>query len=227
MSTTRRDFLRRTSIYAAGFWALREHCTESAHAMSANDVSPYGPLVDDLNGVLDLPAGFKYRVISVSGAPMSDGMITPGMPDGMATFPGPEGLTIVVRNHELTPFERPGPFGNANELFGNVDVKKIYDAGGGLSPHMGGTTTFVYDTKNQKVLRDFLSLAGTCRNCAGGPTPWNSWITCEESVVRKGPGTDGDYESERDHGYNFEVPANYEIAAYGSRASDRDGQVLS
>jgi uncharacterized protein len=211
MNTTRRDFLRRTSVYTAGFIALRNYCGQSVYGMSSNDASPYGPLVDDMNGVLDLPAGFKYRVISVSGTPMTDGFIMPGMPDGMATFPGPDGLTVVVRNHELTPFEGPGPYGKLNDLFGRIDPQKIYDAGEGLTPHMGGTTTFVYDTKNQKVVRDFLSLVGTCRNCAGGPTPWNSWITCEESVVRKGPGTDGDYRSERDHGYNFEVPANHEI----------------
>jgi secreted PhoX family phosphatase len=46
-----------------------------------------------------------------------------------------------------------------------------------------------------------LSLAGTLRNCAGGPTPWGSWISCEETTLRAGEGT------ARDHGYAFEVPA--------------------
>jgi uncharacterized protein len=211
MYHSRRDFLRRSSIFAAGFLSLRQFCNQNACAAPAHSVSPYGPLQDDLNGVLDLPPGFNYRVISVSGSPMSDGFITPGMPDGMSTFPGPDGLTIVVRNHELLPFEKPGPFGSSSELFSKIDAKKVYDCGEGKTPHMGGTTTFLYDTKNQKVVRDYLSLAGTARNCAGGPTPWNSWITCEESVVQKGPGADGDYTSERNHGYNFEVPASADI----------------
>ncbi len=212
MNASRRDFLARSSIFAAGFLSLRSFCEQSAYGNGNAGDAPYGPLVDDLNGVLDLPAGFNYRVISVSGAPMSDGFITPGLPDGMATFPGPDGLTIIVRNHEMLPLDTPGPFGKLNELFGKVDAKKLYDLGEGLTPHLGGTTTLVYDTKSQKVIRDFLSLGGTTRNCAGGVTPWNSWITCEETVIRTGPGTDGDYRSERDHGYNFEVPATYEIA---------------
>jgi hypothetical protein len=51
------------------------------------------------------------------------------------------------------------------------------------------------------VERQFLSLAGTEFNCAGGPTPWNSWISCEETVQR------ADENFEEDHGYPFEVPA--------------------
>ncbi len=211
MDSSRRDFLRQSSFFAAGFFALRSFCNQPVLAGEAHIRGPYGPLVDDVNGVLDLPAGFSYRVISTSGKPMSDGLFTPGLPDGMAAFSGPDGLTILVRNHELMPFQGPSAFGKFNELFGKVDIKKIYDPGHGLTPHNGGTTTVVYDTKEQKVVRDFLSLGGTTRNCAGGPTPWNSWITCEESVVKEGQGTDGDYRSERDHGYNFEVPVTSEI----------------
>jgi secreted PhoX family phosphatase len=212
MNSSRRDFLRRTSIFAAGFLSLRNFC---AHANDAPvSVAPYGPLVDDINGVLELPAGFSYRVISVSGNTMSDGFVIPGLPDGMAAFPGPDGLTVLIRNHELTPFEGLSAFGKSHEHFSKVDSKKLFDAGFGSTPHQGGTTTVVYDTKQQKVVSEFLSLAGTCRNCAGGPTPWNSWITCEESVVKAGPGIDGEYQSERDHGYNFEVPATTEMKLY-------------
>ena len=49
--------------------------------------------------------------------------------------------------------------------------------------------------------RDWLSLGGTGLNCAGGPTPWNSWISCEEWTQR------ADLRHARDHGYAFEVPA--------------------
>jgi hypothetical protein len=47
-----------------------------------------------------------------------------------------------------------------------------------------------------------MSLAGTIRNCSGGPTPWNSWITCEETVAKASK------ELEKDHGYCFDVPAS-------------------
>jgi secreted PhoX family phosphatase len=69
---------------------------------------------------------------------------------------------------------------------------------------LGGTTTLVYHTGRQELVGEHLSLAGTSRNCAGGPTPWNSWITCEETTARK------DKTCARDHGYTFEVPASAE-----------------
>ncbi|TWU20859.1 alkaline phosphatase PhoX [Bythopirellula polymerisocia] len=212
MGSSRRDFLVRSSAFAAGFCALRHTIQEPVWALEANRFAPYGPLVEDPIGVLDLPSGFHYQVISTSGQPMSDGFITPGKPDGMATFAGPDGLTILVRNHELMPYEGPGAFGKFNELFDKVDREKLYDRGGDKLPHRGGTTTIVYDTREQKVVREFLSLAGTDRNCAGGPTPWNSWITCEETVIRPGEKTDGESLIEQDHGYCFEVPATAEAS---------------
>jgi secreted PhoX family phosphatase len=50
-------------------------------------------------------------------------------------------------------------------------------------------------------VKEFLSLVGTDRNCAGGAMPWGAWITCEEP---------SDLTSERGrlHGYCFEVKAS-------------------
>ena len=82
-----------------------------------------------------------------------------------------------------------------------MDADKIYDVGKGGMRCSGGTSTLVFDTKTQKLESHFLSLVGTIRNCAGGPTPWNSWVTCEETMTKAGDFT------QKDHGYNFEVPA--------------------
>jgi secreted PhoX family phosphatase len=164
--------------------------------------------VPDPHKILDLPESFTYRVISREGERMDDGLRVPGACDGTAAFAGPGGTTILIRNHELLPEQRgSGPFGRKNELLDLLNPARIYDRGGGKAPGLGGTTTLVYDTRTGKLERQFLSLAGTVRNCAGGPTPWGSWITCEETVLRAGEGA-----LEQDHGYNFEVPASAEVA---------------
>ncbi len=202
MNMTRRSFLRTSAAVSLGFMGLATFTRHLAAAEAASDIG-YGPLLPDPEGVLDLPAGFRYRVISRIGQHMDDGLLTPGLPDGMAAFPGPHGKTILVRNHEIRNAPaRLGAFGWSRELADRVDPAKLYDPGHGRLPALGGTTTLVYDTRSHRLEKQFMSLAGTRRNCAGGPTPWGSWITCEEDVTR------ADDENEKDHGYNFEVPAS-------------------
>jgi uncharacterized protein len=210
MNRSRRDFLIRSSSYSMGMAALSKWFVLD-QASAAGDLgepsAKYGPLVSDPHNLLDLPKGFCYQIISKAGQTMDDGYITPGRPDGMGTFLSDEGYTVIVRNHELLPDQGPGPFGVDNSLLREADAPKLYDRGGGRTPHHGGTTTLVYDTKRGHVVRTFLSLAGACRNCAGGPTPWNTWITCEETVIQAGAAIEGEYYSDKDRGYNFEVPA--------------------
>ena len=130
---------------------------------------------------------------------MADSLLRPGGPDGMAAFDAGGNKTILICNHELGV--EHGPFGQDLERLSQVPPHLIYDLGN-KKPAMGGTTTLVYDMKTRHVENQYLSLAGTRRNCAGGPTPWNSWLSCEEDVTVMG----GDWR--QDHGYVFEVPAS-------------------
>lgn len=152
--------------------------------------------------MLDLPEGFQYVAFSRTGAAMDDGLFVPRAHDGMAAFAGADGKVILVRNHEVDAGEGPGgAFGEGLEKLGAFGASRLFDAGHSEEPSLGGTTTLVFDPATQSVERQFLSLAGTIRNCAGGPTPWGSWVSCEETVEL------GEGGRERDHGYNFEVPA--------------------
>jgi len=159
--------------------------------------------MSDPDGIIALPAGFSYRIVSRRGERMDDGFFVPARHDGMSTFPGPDGMTLLVRNHEQTEGADPesGAFGADLSLLDRLDPSLLYDSGGGGGPPLGGTTTLLFDTANQRLVSHQLSLAGTLWNCAGGATPWGSWVSCEETVARAG-GQFG-----KDHGYVFEVPA--------------------
>lgn len=201
MKSTRRDFIRNSGLISLGFLGLYKY--SYAEPVTSGLSDGYGPLVTDPNGIMNLPKGFSYNIISKSGGTMHDGLLVPGKPDGMATFNGGANRTIIIRNHENNADEKAhGPFGKQNELLNKIDKHKIYDFGRGELPATGGTTTLVYNHLTKKVEIEYLSLAGTLRNCAGGPTPWNSWITCEETTVKAGEAL------EKDHGYTFEVNAS-------------------
>lgn len=201
-NSSRREFLKVSSVVSLGFLGLHHFIANPLSAMTVGDQPVgYGPLQPDPAGMLNLPKGFTYKIISRRGEKMSDGFLVPGRADAMATFAGPRGRIILVRNHEISPGDREeGPFGKQNELLSKINRNKVYDYGKGEKTGMGGTTTVIYNPQTQTVEEQFLSLVGTVRNCAGGLTPWNSWITCEESVERAGDLI------EKDHGYNFEVP---------------------
>lgn len=224
MSHSRRQFLQSSAAYAAGFAGLQR--LVAGEALVSGDEGPssirldspqlrrprFGPLQPDPNRLIDLPAGFTYTVVSRTGDTMSDNLLVPSKPDGMATFNGPDGLTIVVRNHEIDQ-NQVGPYGGGARLLDSVDQRLLYDLGERDKPCIGGTSTLVFDTREQKLVKQYLSLSGTVRNCAGGPTPWGTWITCEETVDTRGL---NDYEGnetlcQEDHGYNFEVPATANV----------------
>jgi len=157
-----------------------------------------------------LPDGFSYRIVSRAGNLMSDGLRVPAAHDGMAAFEGSDGRVILITNHEMkTHWFDGSAFG---EGYGDLpDSTKVllYDRGDDKTPALGGTTTTLYNPATGHTENQHLSLAGTEINCAGGPTPWGSWLSCEECF--KSPGTRQEYgraiTREQRHGYVFEVPS--------------------
>jgi uncharacterized protein len=185
----------------AGFAARAAGASGAARAGVTPPAPILGPVPDARDGIvrLHLPPGFSYRSFHDTEQPvvLDDGTVLPGRHDGMAAFQGRRGNVILVRNHELN---NPGP------AFG--DASKAYD------PMAQGGTTTVEVTRRGEVVSAFTSLNGTQMNCSGGPMPWGSWVTCEETV--NGPDVGPDFTGvsnvplTRTHGFIFEVPAGGE-----------------
>ncbi len=196
----RRHFLRKSAAAGGLFLAPSLSgliaCTDPTGAAPAVRTARvgrggYGDLVPskDVDGIISLPRGFHAALLSTAGDPMIGGLV-PNAFDGMGAFAAGAGLVRLVRNHELrdVPAAGTSPFGN-----------NAYDSVG-----PAGNTTLEVRLRadgSAALIRQFPTLSGTYVNCAGGSTPWGSWLSSEETVAGTAAGWS------ENHGYNFEVPA--------------------
>jgi secreted PhoX family phosphatase len=152
----RRSFLKSGLVATVAVTTLGSEIWRRAlasHPPPVIGTGPYGPLgAADANGIR-LPAGFTSRALAQSGLPVP-GTLYPWhhVPDGAATFATPDGRWIYVCNSEA-----PGILG------------------GGAS-----AIRFATDGSIDGPLGAYRILGGTNINCAGGPTPWGTWLSCEE-----------------------------------------------
>ena len=161
-SVDRRKFLL-LSLATGGTLTVGRGFVAPAFAAPAQPgQSPYGPLLaPDANG-LRLPAGFTSRVIKQAGLPIGGTTeVAMPFPDGAATFPTADGGWILVSNSE-----NPPPEDRVNQTPLSLDP-------------LGGVQAIVF-APDGTIIDAYPILTGSRSNCAGGETPWGTWLSCEE-----------------------------------------------
>lgn len=116
--------------------------------------------------LLRLPPGFRYFTFGWAGTRLTGGRIPPNA-DGMGIVHAEGEILTFIRNHEI------------------VDARGSFAIGDGAFDPMcgGGCVRLRLDLRNERMLDAEPALTGTLVNCAGGVTPWGSWLSCEEIVI--------------------------------------------
>lgn len=175
--------------------SLLAHAGEGRTQRLAKGFGRLSPVRDSNTGLplLELPEGFSYTTFGWAGEMLDGAVSCPTAHDGMGVVASEGDLITLVRNHEVPRAD--GAYGPSSAHYDPVCA--------------GGTVTLQFDLATQQLRKAWPSLSGTMQNCAGGVTPWGSWLSCEEYVADAGMVDErGGPALTQDHGFLFEVPAS-------------------
>ena len=147
----RREFLRRS--FAGLGWMMAGGVLSrcSTEGGAMSNIANLGPLEGPDENGLLLPAGFSSRIIARSGQAVGD--------TGYVWHNAPDGGAV----------------------FPTGDGGWIYVSNSETLPQVGGGCSAVRFAANGDVVDAYRILSDTLLNCAGGPTPWGTWLSCEEN----------------------------------------------
>ena len=109
-----------------------------------------GPLLPPDENGLRLPAGFRSRIVARSGVAPS-------------------------KNSEVVWHRAP----DGGAVFASADGGWVYASNSELRDAAGGVRALRFDASGE-VVDCYSILENTTSNCAGGATPWGTWLSCEE-----------------------------------------------
>jgi secreted PhoX family phosphatase len=142
--------LLQSGAVAAGAFAIFPAFLREALAQSSAGPSPYGELGAADANGLMLPSGFTSRRIAVAGQQV-----------------GATGYTLPI-------------FPDGQATFKTNDGGWILCTNSESTAAEGGGVSAIRFASDGTITGAYRILANTARNCAGGPTPWGTWLSGEE-----------------------------------------------